>query len=421
MVEASLRVLLDSVPCSSLLKSQLLSAVTGVEGHLMSKVSVGVVSVGPKTDVGGFIKSSHERASEVEAGIRDSRIRDAERKQADLRHKLEAVQESLVLLQTEQKSPSLAEVSKAQSLQSRRVRHQFMEEESAKTNEAAEFARKLHREQLVRKRRQRERGIDLANTAFKETEEFRDIKQRYDAILAHQKEQKRQLIQDRAEARREEKEMLRKAELQYRSSISPVPKFRIYEGKFKAQRAELKKQELTAKRNVALQPSVHSLNPTAGNFPYAKMSKASSSVHFQSKAADPSYKTDSFEASSQVVPTPALKRLAIFHGDAETSHPVRTKRSVEKSTITMSPFAAPQGQYASQDTGRIESRRVAEQSKRHSSFDMKLRHEPNEVSVIDKEQALKMQVSKKFESLSDSDDELQLPMLVYHSALYKAK
>jgi hypothetical protein len=390
----------------------------------MSKVSLGVVSVGPKTDVGGFIKSSHERASEVEAVIRDSRIREAERKQADLRHKLEAVQESLVLLQTEQKSPSLVDVSKAQSLQSRRVRHQFMEEESVKTNEAAEFARKLHREQLVRRRRQRERGIDLANSAFKETEEFRDIKQRYDAILTHQKEQKRQLIQDRAEARREEKEMLRKAELQYKSSISPVPKFRIDEGKFKAQRAgmELKKQqELTAKRSVALQPSVPSLNPTAGNFPFAKMSKANSSVHFHSKAADPSFKADSFGPSSQVVPTPALKRLAIFHGDVETSHPVRTKRSVEKSTITMRPFAAHQGQYASQDIGRIESRRVAEQSKRHMSFDMKLRHEPNEVSVSDKEQALKMQVSRKFERLSDSDDELQLPMLVYHSALYRAK
>jgi hypothetical protein len=47
------------------------------------------------------------------------------------------------------------------------------------------------------------------------------------------------------------------------------------------------------------------------------------------------------------------------------------------------------------DIGRIVSRRVTERSNPHNSFDMKLRHEPNEASVSDKNQALKVQLSRK--------------------------
>jgi hypothetical protein len=394
MAEAKLSGLYSALISNSPLYTEVQAAVDRVEEDLKSRIMFGLFSLTPQRSLGSFIKKAQERASEVEAAIREARIRDAEKKKVELMHKLQAVEDSLSLLNTEQ-SPPPVEKPKALNLQDRRIRHQFMEEETAKANEAAEFAKKLHHEQLIRKRRQMEREHELSKHVFAEIKGYDAIKQRYDTIINGEKQRKRDLMLGRAEARKAEMERRRIAEMEYKSSMSPMPKFKQLEEQYRAQRFSnglaLKKQELAAKRSVLVQPSVQSLSPKGEIYKYGQMPKVSSSLNFKTEHSQQHFKEK----------PRALKRLAVFHADAGSSLPVRTKQSVAAGRDSRNPFEAHLGQG---NIHHFETVNLTDSS-RNSVTDFRPSLRPQKAFMTDKEGGSKGN-SKNTSKLYNTDDSL---------------
>jgi hypothetical protein len=253
MVSLALKHNYTSSGMSAALGSLVDGALSTTKADVIYKLLHRKLGVADTKHIDSLISSQHCGPNDVEAQIKEARLRDAKRRKMELESKLEAVKESL----NEFGDPAPKEGQAKLSLQNSRLRKQYMTDEQRKAQETAEFARKLREDQTERERRRKQKETEMHHKIKQELNDIEQLKR----LREEEEEAKKQRclaeMRVRAEARQEKSEQLRRAEQDYRKLMANKPLYQKIEESYSTGRIipELeRRKELLAKKRQGFRP-----------------------------------------------------------------------------------------------------------------------------------------------------------------------
>jgi hypothetical protein len=213
--------------------------------RVIDMLSVKKIEIPESKDVDSIIRAKPH--PDVELQVKETRRREARRRKAELESKLEAVKESLSKLDEEDGGETQVKLS----LQDSKLRKQYMTEEQRKAQEATDFAKKMHEDQVERDRRRRQKESELQQRSQMEQDDLEEQRRLKAEEDEYNKQQRLAEMRSKAEARHALNEQLWRTEQESRRMMSK-PLYKKIEETYVTDRLmpelERRKEELAKKR-----------------------------------------------------------------------------------------------------------------------------------------------------------------------------
>jgi hypothetical protein len=156
-----------------------------------------------KMHLDSFIKEQYKKMNkaDIEANIREAKLREAQRIKKELEDKLGHVQISITTLES---SPGAEARKKKPNLQDSNLRKEFFEEEKKKAMEVAEFTKKLAKDQKERAKQFKKQEEETRKKMIEEFEQEKGRREETKKRLEQEKEERVNRMLQKSQERKEE-------------------------------------------------------------------------------------------------------------------------------------------------------------------------------------------------------------------------